>query len=64
MRLRQPYADLAFADSEHLSCELLPIAIEQSYVVSSPGSEYPAKMLGGVPLQDHLITERQRLVCE
>ena len=56
--------DLAFAGSEHLSCELLPIAIEQRDMVSGPGSEHPAQMLGDVALQDHLVTGCQRLVSE
>ena len=58
------YADLAFADSKHLSRELLTIAIEQRDMVSGAGSEHPAQMLGDVALQDHLVTGRQRLVSE
>jgi hypothetical protein len=57
-------ADLAFADGEHLSCELLPIAIEQRNLLSGAGPEHAAQMLGDVALQDHSITGRQRLVSE
>ena len=56
--------DLAFANSEHLSCELLPIAIEQHNALSGTGSEHAAQVLSDGALKDHLITGRQRLVCE
>ena len=55
---------LALTDAHHLSCELLPIAIEQRNAVSRPGPEHAAQMLGDVAFQDHSITGGQRLVSE
>jgi hypothetical protein len=43
-------ADLAFADGEHLSCELLPIAIKQCNLFSRAGPEHAAQMLGDFAL--------------
>ena len=37
--------DLAFADGEHLSCKLPPIAIEQRDTVSDTGPEHAAEVL-------------------
>jgi hypothetical protein len=56
--------DLAFADGEHLSRKLPPIAIEQHNALSGTGSEHAAQVLSDGALQDQLITGRQRLVCE
>ena len=53
-----------FADAEHLSRELPPIAIEQRNLLPGAGPEHAAQALGDGALQDHLVTGRQRLVSE